>query len=101
MCGVSACTEPAPHYSQCNHHSDKGHSSGKACQHPDSDLFSPEGSTELAKLAVFHFTGVIALPCSDSIAALEVKPASEILQRSEHYMLPATSVLALLSTFRI
>jgi hypothetical protein len=101
MCAVSACTASSSRASHCHHHSEKGNGSGQACQHRHSEFFSPEGSTDLVKLSAFHATGVVALPFTRPMSALEGKPEAEILQRPEHPGRPATRVLALLSTFRI
>lgn len=101
MCAAAACTASSPHAAHCHHHSEKSNGSGQTCQHQHSDFFGPERGTDVAKLAVLHFAGVLALPCAESISAVEVQPAVEILQipgRNQHR---ATSVLALLSTFRI
>jgi hypothetical protein len=102
MCAASACAAPSPRASRCHHHSDKGNNSGEACQqHPHTDFLSPEDNTDLAKLASFPFMGVLALPATGPLTALDAKPAAIVLHASAYYAPPARGVLARLSTFRI
>jgi hypothetical protein len=101
MCAVSGCTASSSRGSHCHHHPENGNGSGQTCQHPHLESFSLEGSTDLVKLSAFHVAGVVALPFTRLMQALNDKPEAEILRRSEHHLPRATSVLALLSTFRI
>jgi hypothetical protein len=102
MCAAAACAIASPGASQCHHHPDKGNHSSDACrQHSRTDFLSPEGMTDLAKLAQLAFMGILALPASGPFTAIEAGPTLIVLQAFQHHTPPARSVLARLSSFRI
>src|SRR5437868_8269218 len=101
MCAASACAASFPQSSHCQHHSDKKNSSGKACQHQHPEFFGPQANTDLAKFASLQFTGSVALPCAAAIPTTWAQTAVEIIKRSGPNEHLGTSVLALLSSFRI
>jgi hypothetical protein len=101
MCAISACQASNHRSSHCQHHSEKGNRSEQACQHQHSKFLGPQDNTDLAKFAALQFSGALALPCTLAIPTFEVRPVVEIVKRSGHTRHLGTSVLALLSTFRL
>ena len=102
MCAISTCQGPNPERSHCQHHSEKGNRSEQACQHQHSQLLGPQDdNTDLGKLAALQFSGMVAVSCTAAMQTFEVRPVVEIARRSRHAGHLGTSVLALLSTFRL
>ncbi len=94
------CVDSSPHASGC-HHSEKNHSSGKACPHQHSDLFSPAVGIGAAKLVNSHVALAIGPASFGPIRTIEIQHLGEILNIDRRHSLPGTSVFALLSTFRV
>jgi hypothetical protein len=95
------CTAPSSHPPGCHHQPEKGNDFGKACPHQISDFFTPEAGLDLAKLAYLDSAAIAGLLLMPQVYVVEIQPTAEILQRLEHQVAPGTSVLALLSTFRV
>jgi hypothetical protein len=100
-CAISACQPSNHRCSHCHLHPEKGNRSDQACQHQHSQFLGPQDNTDLAKFAALQFSGTLALPCTVAIPTFEVQPVVEIVKRSGHAGHLGTSVLALVSTFRI
>jgi hypothetical protein len=102
MCEVSACAVPTRGAFHCHHRSSDSNGSGQACQHyHHTDFSSPEGSTDLAKLAGHRFIGIVELAGSELSTPLATRSAATVLETFEYHAHPGQSVLARLSTFRI
>jgi hypothetical protein len=100
-CAAFPCSAPIPPDSHCHHHSQRSDSSGRSCEHPHSDFFSPQAGADYANLAVFEFAGSIELSCSGIVVGSAFQPAVALLKRSCDAGHSARSVLELLASLRI
>jgi hypothetical protein len=98
LCSVSACTPSNQGASHCHQHPAK---TQQACQYQHSDIYSPEDSTEIAKLSSTISTLALAVP-SVAIGQIGLCLSSvEFVGEVGAHKHLGTNVLAFLSIFRI
>ncbi len=98
-CG--AATPGSSASSPCPHH-EKNHSSGTACPYQHSDLFSPAAAMDVAGLANVHCGSIAGFMfVMRAVQTLNDQLGPEILQDAARHASGGSSVLALLSMFRI